>query len=332
MIKIKDLKIKYNEKLVLNGINIEIKQGEYVAIMGDNGSGKSTLALALNGILEPFSGAIYIDNIDTRNEEDIFEVRKKVGIVFQNPDNQIVSSVVEEDVAFGPNNLGIVPEKTSELVKEALENVGLQGYEKNYTNKLSGGQKQRLAIAGVLAMKPKCIILDEATSMLDKEGAKQILEIVKKLNKEQNITIIHITHEKEEALLANRIIFLKEGTVGADDSFCPEEQPVGADDSVCLEEQMEPTLSAKNITYTYDKKTRHSKKALDNVNFSINKGETFGIVGKTGAGKSTLISLLNGLKKDYTRRNMFKRRRYKKAKKSAKKSRSGFSVSRKPII
>lgn len=179
--------------------------------------GKSTLAMLLNGILEPTSGTIYIDNIETTNDELIFEIRRKVGVVFQNPDNQIISSVVNEDVAFGPGNLGMTPEEIDGVVDRALNMTRLNEYKEHSTNKLSGGEKQRLAISGVLAMNPKCIILDEATSMLDRKGAKQVLDIIKKLNTDSNITIIQITHNMEEVVLDNRVIVINRGEIVLDD-------------------------------------------------------------------------------------------------------------------
>jgi len=178
--------------------------------------GKSTLAMHLNAILKPTSGAVYIDGIDTVNDELILEIRKNVGMIFQNPDNQIISSVVKEDVSFGPKNLEIPDARIDQIIDESLKMVDLSGYRDHDTNKLSGGQKQKLAISGVLAMQPECIIFDESTSMLDKKGANQVLNIIKKLNSENNITIIHITHNMEEVALANRVIVIDEGKVVLD--------------------------------------------------------------------------------------------------------------------
>ena len=175
--------------------------------------GKSTFAMHLNAILKPTSGALYVDGIDTKNDELILEIRKNVGMVFQNPDNQIITSTLQEDVSFGPKNLGMSDVEIDKVTDEALQIVSLSEYKERDTNKLSGGQKQRLAISGVLAMKPKCIIFDEAISMLDKLGAGQVLDIMKKLNSENGITIIHITHNMEEAALANRVIVINEGKV-----------------------------------------------------------------------------------------------------------------------
>ena len=213
MIQIKNLEFKYDEHPILQGIDLDIKEGEFICIIGNNGSGKSTLAMNLNGILQPTSGVVYIDDISTLNEELIFEIRKKVGIVFQNPDNQIISSVVDEDVAFGLENLGTETHEIEEIVYKSLEMVGLDKYKKHLTNKLSGGEKQKLAIAGILAMNPKYIIFDEATSMLDKKGADQVLNIIKKLKKENNVAIILITHNMEEVVFADRVITIHNGKI-----------------------------------------------------------------------------------------------------------------------
>ncbi len=199
----------------LKNISFEVEQGEYLALVGMNGSGKSTLAKLLNGLYIPSKGTVLVDGIDTANDDTIFEVRKKVGIVFQNPDNQAVATIVEDDVAFGPENLGIPREEIVERVNEALEAVGMDKHRERTFSKLSGGQKQRVAIAGVLAMRPDVIILDESTSMLDPKGRRKIMSIVKKLN-EAGITIINITHHMDEAAHANRIIVLKNGSIIAD--------------------------------------------------------------------------------------------------------------------
>ncbi|MBO4695046.1 MAG: energy-coupling factor transporter ATPase [Clostridia bacterium] len=201
----------------LKNISFDVEQGEYLALVGMNGSGKSTLAKLLNGLYIPSKGTVLVDGIDTANDDTIFEVRKKVGIVFQNPDNQAVATIVEDDVAFGPENLGIPRAEIVERVNEALEAVDMEKHRERTFSKLSGGQKQRVAIAGVLAMRPDVIILDEATSMLDPKGRRKIMSIVKKLN-EAGITIINITHHMDEAAHANRIIVLKNGSIIADNT------------------------------------------------------------------------------------------------------------------
>ncbi len=201
----------------LKNISFDVEQGEYLALVGMNGSGKSTLAKLLNGLYIPSKGTVLVDGIDTANDDTIFEVRKKVGIVFQNPDNQAVATIVEDDVAFGPENLGIPRAEIVERVNEALEAVDMEKHRERTFSKLSGGQKQRVAIAGVLAMHPDVIILDEATSMLDPKGRRKIMSIVKQLN-EAGITIINITHHMDEAAHANRIIVLKNGSIIADNT------------------------------------------------------------------------------------------------------------------
>lgn len=199
--------------MALDHIDITIKEGEFVAVLGHNGSGKSTFAKHLNGILSPKSGVLWVNNIDLSSGEHIWEVRKEVGMVFQNPDNQIVATIVEEDVAFGPENLGVEPSEIRRRVDEAIHTVEMDDYKRVSPNQLSGGQKQRIAIAGVIAMEPKCIIFDESTAMLDPIGRAQVMETMQKLNKEQGITIIHITHYMQEAILADRIIVIDAGKV-----------------------------------------------------------------------------------------------------------------------
>ncbi|PHV71302.1 energy-coupling factor transporter ATPase [Sporanaerobium hydrogeniformans] len=197
----------------LNHTSVSIKQGEFLVILGHNGSGKSTFAKQLNGILTPKSGTLFVKGIDATDPQNIWEIRKEVGMVFQNPDNQIVATVVEEDVAFGPENIGIPPKEIRKRVDEALETVNMLDYKRVSPNQLSGGQKQRIAIAGVIAMKPECIVFDESTAMLDPIGRRQVMATMKKLNKEYGITIVHITHYMEEAILADRIVVMEKGEV-----------------------------------------------------------------------------------------------------------------------
>ena len=199
----------------LKSVNLAVKEGEYLSVLGHNGSGKSTLAKLLNLILIPTSGKIYIDGEDVSDEnlsdDQVFEVRKKIGMVFQNPDNQIVATVVEEDVAFGVENLGLPREEIRRRVVNALNVVGMQDYTRHAPHKLSGGQKQRVAIAGIIAMRPRVIIFDESTAMLDPIGRKSVIEIMEKLNREEHITIINITHYMEEAARADRVIVINDG-------------------------------------------------------------------------------------------------------------------------
>ena len=197
----------------LKEVSLEVKQGQFLCILGRNGSGKSTFAKHLNALLLPTEGTLWVDGIDTKEEDQVWTIRKNVGMVFQNPDNQIIGSVVDEDVAFGLENLGIPSEQIQKDVASALEGVGMTNYAKSSPNKLSGGQKQRVAVAGVLAMAPKCIVLDESTAMLDPRGRREVMETVKRLNKEMGITIISITHFMEETLDADYIYVMHKGKV-----------------------------------------------------------------------------------------------------------------------
>lgn len=201
---------------VLENFNLKIEQGSFVAILGHNGSGKSTVAKLTNGILLADEGEIIVDGIKAENDESIYSIRRKVGMVFQNPDNQIVSSIVEEDVAFGVENLGIEPSECRKRVDEALKTVNMYDYRLRTPSKLSGGQKQRVAVAGIIAMKPKCIVLDEPTAMLDPSGRKEVLDTIIKLNKQENITILLITHYMDEAVLADRVVVMDNGAIMLD--------------------------------------------------------------------------------------------------------------------
>ena len=197
----------------LNGVDLTVEQGEYLAIIGPNGSGKSTLARHINALLIPDSGNVWVDGQNTREEDAVWEIRRAVGMVFQNPDNQIVATTVEEDVAFGLENLGVPGSSIRLRVKEALELVGLEQYGRHAPHFLSGGQKQRLAIAGTMVMKPRYLVLDEPTAMLDPQGKKEVLQTVKRMNEEEKVTVIYITHFMEEALQAERICIMQSGKV-----------------------------------------------------------------------------------------------------------------------
>ncbi len=201
---------------VFEDLNLSIQEGSFVAILGTNGCGKSTIAKHFNAILLPTGGKMYVCGIDTSQIERLMAVRRNVGMVFQNPDNQIVANVVEEDVAFGPENLGIASPEIRRRVDMALKQVGMYEYREHAPHLLSGGQKQRIAIAGVIAMEPKCIVLDEPTAMLDPQGRKDVIETVKKLNKDKSITVVLITHHMDEAAQADRVVVLDKGTVAAD--------------------------------------------------------------------------------------------------------------------
>ena len=195
----------------LKGVSLDIKEGEFVAILGHNGSGKSTFAKLMNGILLPTDGTVYISKMRTDNEEHLWDVRKTAGMVFQNPDNQIIGNVVEEDVGFGPENLGVPTDEIWKRVEESLTATGMISYRAHSPNKLSGGQKQRVAIAGVMAMQPECIVLDEPTAMLDPNGRKEVLRAVRKLNEEKGVTVILITHYMEEVVFADRVFVMDNG-------------------------------------------------------------------------------------------------------------------------
>ncbi len=201
---------------VFEDLSLSVEEGSFVAVLGTNGCGKSTLAKHFNAILLPSGGKVYVCGIDTSNEERIMQVRRNVGMVFQNPDNQIVANVVEEDVAFGPENLGIASPEIRHRVDNALKQVGMYEYREHAPHLLSGGQKQRIAIAGVIAMAPKCIVLDEPTAMLDPRGRKEVIETVKRLNQEKGITVILITHHMDEAAKCKRVVVLHKGKIAAD--------------------------------------------------------------------------------------------------------------------
>ena len=220
LIKTNDLSYIYDKEekqLVLDNVNLSVKKGEFLCVLGHNGSGKSTLAKHFNGILLPTGGTCYVNGIDTKDESKIFDIRKNVGMVFQNPDNQLVATIVEDDVAFALENLGVEPETIRERVDYALKSVGLFDYRKDAPHKLSGGQKQRVAIAGIIALRPECIVLDEPTAMLDPLGRKEVIDTLIKLNKEYGLTIVLITHYMEEAILADRVIVLDNGQILLDD-------------------------------------------------------------------------------------------------------------------
>lgn len=223
MIQAKDVHYDYlqytedNEKPevkhALKGIDLEVKKGQFIAVIGPNGCGKSTFAKHINALLIPSEGSVFVEQIDTKDQTRVWDIRQKAGMVFQNPDNQIIASVVEEDVAFGPENIGVPTEEIWKRVDNALALTGMTAYREKSPNKLSGGQKQRVAIAGVMAMKPECIVLDEPTAMLDPEGRKEVMAAMKELNREQGVTIILITHYMEEIVDADMIFVLENGRV-----------------------------------------------------------------------------------------------------------------------
>lgn len=217
IIEVKNAVYEYVDEEVthraVDNVSFNIARGSFTVILGHNGSGKSTLAKLLNGLFKPTSGDVLVDGINTREEETEIEVKRKVGMVFQNPDNQLVASIVEEDVAFGPENLGLSPTVIRERVDDALKSVGMYEFRESTPHRLSGGQKQRVAIAGIIAMQPECLILDEPTAMLDPVGRKEIIETLHKLNKEKNITVVLITHYMEEAENADRVMVMNDGMI-----------------------------------------------------------------------------------------------------------------------
>lgn len=215
MIQAKEIRFRYMQDmpLAVDGVNMQIQKGEFVAVLGANGCGKSTLSKHFNAILLPESGIVTIQGMDTQQEEHLYDIRQKVGMVFQNPDNQIVATVVEEDVAFALENLGVPPAEIRTRIDEAMEMAGIAKHKQKAPHKLSGGQKQRVAIAGVIAMRPDCLILDEATAMLDPIGREKVMKTIRRLNKEFGITVISITHYMEEAAQADRILVMNKGKV-----------------------------------------------------------------------------------------------------------------------
>ena len=221
ILETKDLHFRYDEEegpspVVLDGVDLQIEEGTFVAVLGHNGSGKSTLAKHMNAILLPSGGKVYVNGMDTADEDKLLDIRRTVGMVFQNPDNQIVANVVEEDVAFAPENLGVEPSEIRRRVDDALKAVGMYEYREHAPHLLSGGQKQRIAIAGVIAMQPRCIVLDEPTAMLDPIGRADVLRTIKTLNRERGVTVVLITHHMDEAAQADRLVVMAKGKVIAD--------------------------------------------------------------------------------------------------------------------
>lgn len=318
---------------ILKGVDITIKKGEFIALLGRNGSGKTTFSKQLNAILRPSEGTVTVDEMGTRDAEKLYEIRQHVGMVFQNPDNQMVAANVEEEVAFGPENLGMESDTIVARVKQALEQVRMWKRRKTAPNHLSGGQKQRIAIAGILAMHPDYIVLDEPTAMLDPKGRKEVMEALQRLNQEQEMTVILITHDMEEAALASRVILLADGQMrfdgrpekffGADvllaemgmeaplsyrvqqamgsaanlQSGAGEKRDKCKIDALDIFEKDKDLLSLQHVSYIYSPGTAYEKVALDDVSLSLGKGEIVGLAGHTGSGKSTMIQLLNGLLK-----------------------------------
>ena len=219
LISLKNVSFSYDKRHnALDNLSFDVERGEYLAVIGHNGSGKSTLARLLNALLLPDDGSIFVDGLSIADKKNLFEIRKRVGVVFQNPDNQIVASIVEDDIAFGPENLGVKREEIAKRIDFALKAVNMEEFRKSSPTRLSGGQKQRIAIAGVLALNPQVLILDESTAMLDPQGRKEVLQVVKKLNKEKGVTVIAITHYMEEVVDADRVIVLDNGKMVMQDT------------------------------------------------------------------------------------------------------------------
>ncbi len=265
IISIRDLVFRYEDGSasgeteknapVINGVDLDIEEGSFVAVIGRNGSGKSTLAKCINALLVPTEGDVFVDGMNTRNDDDVLKIRKTAAMVFQNPDNQIVSSIVEDDVAFGPENLGVDPGRIRELVDESLETVKMGEYRLKGPHMLSGGQKQRIAIAGAIAMRPKCIVFDEPTAMLDPSGRKDVLAAIKKLNG-QGITAVLITHYMQEAAEADRIIVMDRGVIKMDGTpgevFARGEELKAMDLDIPPAVKMADELRAKGIAVSGD--------------------------------------------------------------------------------
>ena len=214
LLSVENVRFSYDKKInVIKNVSLTVNAGEYIAVIGHNGSGKSTLAKLFNGLIKPDEGDVVVDGFSVRDKKAEFEIRKRVGVVFQNPDNQLVASIVEDDVAFGPENLGVPRKEIGERIDFALSAVGMEKFRHSTPTRLSGGQKQRIAIAGVLALKPKILVLDESTAMLDPQGRHEVLEVVKRLNKEQGVTVITITHYMDEVVDADRVIVVNDGSI-----------------------------------------------------------------------------------------------------------------------
>ena len=258
IIRTENLTFRYDEEgaLALDGVDIAIQEGSFTAILGHNGSGKSTLAKHMNAILLPSGGAVYVDGMDTREEDRLFDIRKTAGMVFQNPDNQIVATVVEEDVAFACENMGMSSAEIRKRVDESLAAVGMSEFARHAPHLLSGGQKQRVAIAGVLAMRPRCIVMDEPTAMLDPSGREEVMAAVRKLNRETGMTVVLITHHMDEAAQADRVIVMKGGKVALDGTpkqvFCQvermEELSLTAPQTVLLLRELDPSLDLQALS------------------------------------------------------------------------------------
>ena len=324
MIEFKGVRFRYDNEgpEALQGVDLEIPDGIFLVVAGHNGSGKSTLSKHINGLLLPTEGQVLVNGLDTRDENNLLSIRQQVGMVFQNPDNQLVTTIVEEDVAFGPENLGVPSPEIRVRVDEALKKVGMTAYAESAAHRLSGGQKQRIAIAGMLAMEPKILVLDEATAMLDPKGREELLQTVYELNRKNGMTVIMITQYMEEAVMADRVVVMNGGQIVMDDvpqaifSRGDELAPLGLDvpEIVRIREDLaeagvslpphrvdrQPACGGPmpividHLSHTYfDGAT--SNAAVKDVSLEIREGEFLAIIGHTGCGKTTLVQHLNGL-------------------------------------
>ena len=321
-------------KEALSGVSLAVEKGEFVALLGHNGCGKSTLAKHFNAMLLPTSGKVFVDGMDTTEEALKYEIRRRVGLVLQNPDNQLVASIVEEDVAFGPENLGVPPKEIRQRVDDALKAVEMYDYRLAAPYKLSGGQKRRVAIAGIIAMQPECIVLDEPTAMLDPRGRTEVLDTIHKLNQELGITIVLITHYMDEAVTADRVVVMDSGRILTEGTpkevfskvelFKAASFGCAAGDGALLPVaglrlsgafgnigcgrmcrdfreafggRKMPILETQDLTYVYGAGTPFEKTAVDHISLQIEEGELVGVIGHTGSGKSTFVQQLNGLLK-----------------------------------
>ena len=297
-IEFKNVSFSFSSKKILDDISFKIKQGDFVSIVGKNGSGKSVLVQHINGLLLPTSGDVFVDNINTKCKSRIYDIRQKIGFMFQDPDNQIVAGTVEEDIAFGLSNLGIERAIMRQKVDEILNKLDIYKYRTCDVNKLSGGIKQKLILAGMLVMNAECFVLDEPTSMLDSESCQNIMNDLIKLNKEENKTLILITHHLDEAKLANRIFLLESGKLRENENELVDKYFVTNYDFSSIEDcgkkviNNDVILETKNLYFRYTKKDPY---VIENLNTKILKGEILEITGKNGSGKSTFVHILKGI-------------------------------------
>ncbi len=297
-IEFKNVSFSFGKRKILDDISFTIKQGDFVSIVGQNGSGKSVLVKHINGILIPTKGDVFVDGINTKDDSKIYDIRQKVGFMFQDPENQIIAGTVEEDVAFGPSNLGVERKIMRERVDETLKKLRMYEYRKFDVNKLSGGVKQKLVLAGTLVMNARCLVLDEPTSMLDPVNRKNIMDELIKLNKEENITLILLTHHMEEAKLANKFFLLESGKISQGDYKFIEEKflktsSINIDFNGEEKSKEESTIiECKNLSFKYEK---NSEYIIKNLNCKIAERDVVEIIGSNGSGKSTFVHLLKGI-------------------------------------